>query len=88
MKKWYEFYSSDVAVEKLHQLGGELQRLGGELNIKLQQIGTEISESGLDTDFGLAFPFAFSFVPWRHHVEIITKCKDVDEAIFYLLETI
>lgn len=27
-------------------------------------------------------------VPWRHHVEIISKCKDVDEAIFYLNETV
>lgn len=27
-------------------------------------------------------------VPWRHHVEIISKCKDVEEAIFYLDETV
>ena len=34
------------------------------------------------------FPPLFGFVPWRHHVEIITKCKSVKEAIFYLQKTI
>lgn len=27
-------------------------------------------------------------VPWRHQVDIITKCKSIDEAIFYLRECI
>ncbi len=27
-------------------------------------------------------------IPWRHHVEIITKCKNVDEALFYVQQTI
>lgn len=27
-------------------------------------------------------------VPWRHHCEIITKCKTVEEATFYLQETV
>lgn len=27
-------------------------------------------------------------VPWRHHCEIITKCITVEEATFYLQETI
>lgn len=32
----------------------------------------------------LDFPFIFSFVPWGHHIEIITKCKSVEEALFYI----
>jgi predicted nuclease of restriction endonuclease-like (RecB) superfamily len=27
-------------------------------------------------------------IPWRHHVEIITKCKSVKEALFYVQKTI
>lgn len=27
-------------------------------------------------------------VPWRHHCEIITKCNSMEQAIFYLRETI
>lgn len=27
-------------------------------------------------------------IPWRHHIEIIGKCKSVDEALFYVNKTI
>ena len=27
-------------------------------------------------------------VSWRHHCEIITKCKTIEEATFYLQETV
>ena len=30
----------------------------------------------------------FAYVPWKHHVEIVTKSKSVDEALFYILKTI
>ena len=33
---------------------------------------------------GREFPQQFAFVPWRHHVEIISKCKTVEEALFYI----
>ena len=84
MKKWYSFYSADL--EKLHQLGGELwdeldfKRLGQYGNTdyeKLHQAGGEID-----------FPEIFAFVPWRHHVEIITKCKSIEEALFYVHYTV
>lgn len=32
--------------------------------------------------------FCFGFVPWRHHVEIVTKCKTIEEALFYVRKTI
>ncbi len=88
MKKWYLFYSTNKANEKLHQLGGELQNSDNKLNTKLQQLGAEIQETEHSPKMGLAFPIVFSFVPWRHHVEITTKCKDIDEALFYIRQTI
>lgn len=88
MKKWYLFYSTNKANEKLHQLGGELQNSDNKLNTKLQQLGAEIQETEHSPKMGLAFPIVFSFVPWRHHVEITTKCKDIDEALFYIQQTI
>ena len=33
-------------------------------------------------------PTIFAGIPWRHHVEIITKCKSVKEALFYIEKTI
>ena len=32
---------------------------------------------------GGEFPLLFSSVPWQQHVEIITKCNSMDEALFY-----
>ena len=34
------------------------------------------------------FPLPFALVPWRHHVEIITKSKSIEEALFYVGKTI
>lgn len=90
MKKWYSFYTSyadvgeafrelekqiDTGSLKLQQVAAEVQELDS--NEKLQQVVAEIS-----------FPVIFGFIPWGHHVEIITKCKDLDEALFYVRKTI
>ena len=88
MKKWYLFYSTNKANEKLQQLVGELQHSDNKQNTKLQQLGAEIQEAEYHDDLGQAFPLTFSFVPWGHHIQIITKCKDIDEALFYIHQTI
>ncbi|MBR1564510.1 MAG: DUF1016 family protein [Paludibacteraceae bacterium] len=93
MKKWYLFYSSPEAQERLYQLGGEIET--GKLlqpvrelpNSKLYQPGREIPNTKLHQT-GAEFPAPFALVPWRHHVEIISKCKSVDEALFYIGKTI
>ena len=80
MKKWYLFYSADM--EKLHQLGGELPA-GLVLKNAEQMAVTSIEklhQLGGETEF----PVIFGFVPWRHHVEIITKCKSIEELYFTL----
>lgn len=79
MKGWYMFFSSGEAIEKLHQLGAELQKNDTKSIIKLHQTGAE-----LDSDF----PTVLGLIPWRHQVNIVTKCKSIDEAIFYLRECI
>lgn len=103
MKKWYLFYSQKEYVKKLQQLAGEfndannqtiikLQQLVGEScsndnqsTTKLQQLGAEICD---DNEQDISFPLLFSFVPWGHHIQIITKCKDVNEALFYIRKTV
>ena len=87
MKQWYLFYTEGFT--KLHQLGGELantklHQSAGEIgNVILQQTIAEKTHQ-----LGAEFPSAFSCVPWRHHVEIISKCKSIDEALFYIGKTI
>ncbi|WP_207510480.1 PDDEXK nuclease domain-containing protein [Longitalea luteola] len=33
------------------------------------------------------FPTILGFVPWGHHVQIFTRCKSVEEALFYIQQT-
>lgn len=89
MKQWYLFYvgaseklaqlGRELSQKKLHQLGGELQEVESEGDIKLHQVGGELV---------VPFPTMFSYVPWKHHVAIVTKSKSIDEALFYILKTI
>ena len=46
-------------------------------SLKLQQVAAEIP-----------FPAIFGFIPWGHHIEIIIKCKNLHEALFYVQRTI
>ena len=99
MKQWYLFYNCDNDHKILQRLVAELQRienqnvkklhqLGAEFGAeKLHQLGGEFGEQKLQRVVG-EFPTLLSFVPWRHHVEIISKCKSIDEAIFYINKTI
>ena len=40
------------------------------------------------TKSGVHFPFSFSLVPFGRHVEIITKYKSINKALFYVSKTI
>ena len=74
MRKWYSFYTS------YEDFGDAVNALSGQMDIsslKLQQVAAEIP-----------FPAIFGFIPWGHHIEIITKCKDLHEALFYVKRTI
>lgn len=81
MKKWYLFYSSLGAHEKLLQAVRELH------NPKLLQPVREIPSSKQQQSVA-EFPLPFACVPWGHHIAIISKCKSVDEALFYIGKTI
>ena len=80
MKQWYLFYSSEI--EKLPQAAGELQIFDNHKDIKLPQAVGEIAEDGI------SLPKVFALVPWGHHREIISKCKNVEEALFYIRKTV
>ena len=36
----------------------------------------------------LEMPKNFGLIPWRHHIEIISKCYSISEALFYIKQTI
>ena len=101
MKKWYCFYTQKEAVQKLQRPVAELEseklqepvrdldeakssRLDRE---KLQQSVREFEKTKLH-QAGAEMPAFFAGVPWGHHIAIITKCKSVDEALFYIKKTV
>ena len=100
MKQWYLFYATPSAKEKLYQLGkdipeiklkqtvAKLQSAEDESDIKLAQPGREMELHQAGGELGIPFPAIFAYVPWKHHVEIVTKSKSIEEALFYILKTI
>ncbi|MBD3905571.1 PDDEXK nuclease domain-containing protein [Chryseobacterium sp. Ch-15] len=45
-------------------------------------------DNGNRHQLGDDFSTNLFLIPWRHHVEILTKCKNVEEAHFYIKKTI
>jgi predicted nuclease of restriction endonuclease-like (RecB) superfamily len=85
-KRFYLFYSQDIVIRpqlvdeleksNFHQLGGDLQQADNKQSIIRQQLVDELETHPLFQ------------IPWGHHVQIITKCKSVHEALFYVQKTI
>ena len=87
MKRWYSFYIEQATFPILQQAVAELQSSTNQYFKKLQQPVAEIAGEKL-YQVGEEFPIPFASVPWGHHVEIITKCKSIEEALFYIGQTI
>ena len=93
MKRWYLFYAEKLqqVVEELplpeNEANTKLQQLVGEFspNMKLAQIGKDAYD---DMPSGVSFPVAFGYVPWGQHIAIISRCKSLEEAVFYIRQTI
>ena len=85
-KKLYQV-GKELSGEILYQVGKESQDTGNQDNIKTHQAGAEFDNEKLH-QVGGEFPLLFALVPWRHHIEIMTKCKSIEEAIFYIGQTI
>ena len=82
MKKWYLFYT---------QAGLEQQTSDNQNSIKLQRPVGEITNRSiyeLTGEDGVEFPQPFALVPWGQHIEIITRSKNIEEALFYINQVI
>jgi hypothetical protein len=85
-KRFYLFYTQDISIRYqlgsklgdsiLHQVGEELQQPDNKQNIIRSQLVDELENHPIFQ------------IPWGHHVQIITKCKSVKEALFYVQKTI
>ncbi|MBQ7632283.1 MAG: DUF1016 family protein [Paludibacteraceae bacterium] len=97
MKKWYLFYNdadtklqravAEIEDEKFQRPVGEFQGTENEQDIKLQRPVGEIEDEKMH-QLGPEFPAIFGLVPWGQHIEIITRCNSIEEAIYYVGQTI
>jgi len=81
-KRFYLFYAQDTSTRQ--QLVDEIPR---QISTELQVVDSkrDIIRHQLGDEFGNHPIFQ---IPWRHHVEIITKCRSIKEALFYVQKTI
>jgi len=82
IKQFYKFYSQGIE---------NFQQIVGEISTKLVE-NTQISKKQENIIFhqvgGELESHPIFQIPWRHHIEIFTRCKSVQEAIFYVKKTI
>ena len=99
MKQWYLFYyQEDTKLQRsvAEIVNAKLQRPVAELeDEKLYQVGKEILippvreiEDEKMHLLGAEFPAIFAQIPWGQHIEIISRCKSMEEALFYIGQTI
>ena len=88
MKKWYLFYTNETDLKILQRAVGELELAINQYPKKLQQAIGEISDEQILQRFVSEFPQVFGLIPWGQHIEIITLCNTIEEALFYIRETI
>lgn len=74
MRKFYLFYKDSEIVQ---QLGGLFQVDDIQNNELVHQAGGLITEQNI-----------LCKIPWRHHVAILGKCNNAEQAIFYIKNTI
>ena len=68
IKKFFEFYSSDLVQLKVGQLQNDDNNL---VQLKVGQIEELLFQ-----------------IPWRHHIEILNKVKNIDESLYYIKQII
>ena len=87
MKQWYSFYYERVTNGQ-RPVGQIRHQAGDQLEVveKKQQVAGQIEtlKKGQQAAGQLEMPEIFGRIPWFHHVQIISKCQSLDEALFYI----
>ncbi|KFC23802.1 PDDEXK nuclease domain-containing protein [Epilithonimonas lactis] len=75
-------------IPKGQQVVGEFRKNND--NSNLQQVGGDFKNEKNQNRYQVDNDFTqkLFLIPWRHHVEIFTKCKNITEALFYINKTI
>jgi predicted nuclease of restriction endonuclease-like (RecB) superfamily len=79
MKQWYSFYYERVI--KSHQLGDPLAE-----DEKSQRLVGQFENEGKSQRLvgQIEMPETFGRVPWGQHIDIVSRCDSLEEALFYV----
>lgn len=79
IRQWFSFYSQDI------QIG---QQVVARIPDRFQEKYNPLIRQQVVAQNHIGIIGSLSLVPWGHHIQIITKCKDIDSALFYIFNTI
>jgi len=77
IRRWYLFYQSSIGQQLVARLAAN--------DIESATLWQASHESGQQLVARL--PTLFTSIPWGHHLQIITKCDEVEEALYYISQT-
>ena len=83
VKSWYLFYHEHIG--KLQQAVAVLRENVEDRHLRGAEENDAIPQQLVAV---LEYPVILGYLPWSQHIAIVSKCKDIDEAIFYMRKSI
>ena len=80
IRQWYLFYNQENTIVK--QVVAQLE------DVNVQQPVAKLDDDMRQQPVAQISEDVFFSVPWGHHLYIISQCKDVSRAVFYLKKTV
>ena len=80
IRQWYLFYNQENTI--VQQVVAQLE------DVNVQQHVAKLGDDMRQQHVAQISEDVFFSVPWGHHLYIISQCKDVSRAVFYLQKTV
>ena len=80
IRQWYLFYNQENTI--VQQVVAQLE------DVNVQQPVAKLDDDMRQQHVAQISEDVFFYVPWGHHLYIISQCKDVSRAVFYLKKTV
>ena len=80
IRQWYLFYTQENTI--VQQVVAQLE------DVNVQQPVAKLDDDMRQQPVAQISEDVFFSVPWGHHLYIISQCKDVSRAVFYLKKTV
>ena len=80
IRQWYIFYNQENTI--VQQVVAQLE------DVNVQQPVAKLDDDMRQQPVAQISEDVFFSVPWGHHLYIISQCKDVSRAVFYLKKTV